>query len=318
MKKNILLLFLFFLFCLNSFPASSTIDGLIFGNYSFYSSTYRLSGMPANNYNTFDIGRIYLNASNNHKDNYFSKITLEANTLSNGNNVFLKFAYLEKREKNFNIKAGLIPSLWVGFEEGIWKDVFVEYTQMHYLKIINPSDKGISFKYEIENLNSSFETMISNGEGFKTVENSKTKNFDLKYSYKKDGFNFSSFFSSNIGDREKQVLSSLFGFENKKFSTALSVFKSINFSTSSTHSSGFSIYSNINISDKYTAFLRWDRFDKNIRKYGDISDYYIAGILKNINEDIKVAISFKETIPQIESSSNKKEAFIQSSFYVKF
>jgi len=310
--------FSFFFFLVKNVFSETSIGGLIFVNYNFYYSNYRSNGSNTDNYNTFDIGRIYLSASNNHKDNYFSKVTLEANTLSNGNNVFLKFAYLEKREEDFNIKVGLIPSLWVGFEEGIWKNVFVEYTQMHYLKVINPSDKGISFKYEIEKLNSSFETMISNGEGFKTIENSKTKNLDLKYSYKKNGFNFSSFFSSNIGDREKEVLSSLFGFENKKFSAALSVFKSINFSTSSIHSTGFSIYSNINISDKYTTFLRWDRYDKNTKKYGDISDYYIFGILRNINEDIKVAISFKETVPQIENSSNKKEAFIQSSFYVKF
>jgi len=317
MKTVIVYLFLFFV-SFSAFSLNTDIDGLIFGNYSFYISDYKSNGTPANNYNTFDIGRIYLNANNNHSSGYYSKLTLEANTLSNGNNVFLKLAYLEKRSDNFNIKMGLIPSLWVGFEEGIWKNVFVEYTQMHYLKVINPSDKGVSLKYNLKNIKSSFETMISNGEGFKTIENSKTKDINLKFSFINSGFNLSSFFLSNLGNKEKQVISTLVGFESNNFSIASSFFKSISFSTYSIHSTGFSIYSNIDLISNYGIFVRWDRYDADIKKSDDIIDYYILGILNKINENIKVALSFKSIVPQKEKLSVKKENLIQSSFYVKF
>lgn len=323
MKKITIISFLMSIFYMNIFSAQTEIDGVIFGSYNFYSSDYRKNGLKSRDYNTFDIGRIYLSALTKHSEDYISKLTLEGNTLSSGNNIFLKLAYLQykSRENNLSVSFGLIPSVWVGYEESYWKNVFVEYTQMHYLKIINPSDKGVSLSYKVDKISSVFDFMISNGEGFKNTEPSKTKNVEIKFSnyYKK--INTSLYYSSNLGDKEKDRIAFLVNIPfNSKISFTASAFKYIDYSTSTLNikGSGSSVYLNMDISDDYSCFIRWDRFDKNKSKSNDINDYFIFGGLKRLTEDIKLALSYKLSIPQKESLTEKKEEIIQSSFNVKF
>ncbi len=318
-NMKILLLAITFTNCFLLNAADVKMDGVIFGSYNFYSSKYKNNGTISNNYNTFDIGRIYLSANTKHSENYNSKITLEANTLSNGNNVFLKLAFLNyvSDDKKISISFGLVPSIWIGDEEGVWRNVFVEYTQMHLNKIITPSDKGVSLKYSISRSNY-FQAMISNGEGFKNLENSKTKNLELKFANSYKNLFSAFYYSSNIGDKEKQRYAFLLSYAYKDFSIGGSFFDYIDYSTFTVKGNGFSIYSHLKLSESLIPFIRWDHFDKNKVKSGDIIDYYIGGVKKILIEDVYAAISYKYLVPQKETSSNKKESIIQSSIYVKF
>lgn len=298
---------------------NADISGVIFSNYNFYSSDYRSNGAKTKDFNSFDIGRIYLTASAEHSQNYFSKVTLEANTLSNGNNTFLKLAYLSfvSNDKKTYIDFGLIPSIWISWEENNWENVFVEFTQMHYLKFLNPSDKGIRGGMFLGK-NFKLETMLSNGEGFKTVENSKTKNIDGKISYLLSGFVASVFYSSQLGDVEKDLIAGGVCYKNEKLKIGGSVFKEIEYSTISVARNGFSIYGNYFLSDKNSFFVRYDFYDKNVSKTRDISDYLIFGFKNKPLASIETAFVYRIFSPRKETVSFKKEEYFSLNIYVKF
>lgn len=311
---------LIFLITVTHIWAEKNIDisGVIFSNYNIYTSDYKSNGTKTKDFNSFDIGRIYLTASSYHSENYSSKVTLEANTLSNGNNVFLKLAYLSyvsKDRKNY-IDFGLVPSLWIGWEENNWENVFVEFTQMHYLKFINPSDKGIRGGILGDNLK--IEAMVSNGEGFKNVESSKTKNIDWKISYLLRRFFVSAFYSSQLGENEKDLIALGIHYKFNNFNIGGSVFKEIEYSTSSILRNGFSIYSNYFFNNKNSLFLRWDFYDKNISKKDDISNYFIMGFKNKPLENIETALVYKIFIPQKEMASIKREEYFSVNIYVKY
>lgn len=105
-------LFLSFL-SVNLLASNINFSGLIFSNYNFYTSRYISNGNLANNFNTFDVGRICLTASSNFSENFSSSFTLEANTLSNGNNVFLKLAYFSYISSNKKFYYDFLLGIWI-------------------------------------------------------------------------------------------------------------------------------------------------------------------------------------------------------------
>lgn len=312
--------FLFLSFIsVNLLASNINFSGLIFSNYNFYTSRYISNGNLANNFNTFDVGRIYLTASSNFSENFSSSFTLEANTLSNGNNVFLKLAYLSyiSSNKKFYYDFGLIPSLWISWEEGAWNNVFIDFVQMHYLKLINPSDKGIRGGYKLYD-KLKFEIMLSNGEGFKIVETSKTKNIDTKLTYTYNDFGIAIFYINQLGVREKELLASGVYYNMNSLKIGYSVFKVIEYSTNSIHREGFSIYSNYNINKKNVVFVRYDYFNRNISKPNNISNYWVFGFKNKPMDNIEIALTYRLFIPKTEMITFKREEYISSNVYVKF
>ena len=295
--------------------------GVLFANYSLYTSQYKeVSKNPAAaspsayNYNTFDVGRIYITASTKYSPNITSKIVLEGTSLSAGNAVFLKNAFLQWKDDTgeLTVEGGMPGTLWISPEEGVWKYRFVEKVQTDFEGVLHSADKGIKVIYKLPKGYGTAEGMLANGEGYKALEmtdthrNRGTKDGQLRLALtplKNKDFSVSAGYLGSVGlSRVRERLMGSVAYQNKKFSIGASAFKSVDFSTYSltiapTGKSGYSIYANLPLTSSVSSFARFDWLDNSLvkSKNYDKKTMQLYGFAKELAKDVKIALTERIT-----------------------
>ena len=139
--------------------------GVGFAHYEFVASQHLQNGTTTQNYNAFEVSRIYLNADAKYDDKVSAFINLEANLTSRdnkNNRIYLKNAELRLNfHKAAKLSAGLVSTPWRGYEEGIWKHRFVSKILEDIEGLLPASDRGVRLSGQIPFL--AYDAKIANG-----------------------------------------------------------------------------------------------------------------------------------------------------------
>ncbi len=317
--------------------AETNIEGLLFGNYSLYTSQYKTSGGAAYNYNSFDVGRVYLTAATKYSPAIASKIVLEANTLSAGNNVFLKLAFLQWKDAAgvFTVEGGMPSTLWIGAEEAVWKYRFVEKVQTDLEGVLKAADKGVKVSYKLPAKLGVAEAMLSNGEGYSALEaadyrNKVTKDGHLKLALMPieglDSLTVSAQYIGSVGlPRVRERFTAGLAYKGKKFSLGASMFRSVDFSTvtaagAAAAKSGFSVYGDLPLSEKLSVFMRVDNTDNSTlaSKSYDTKTLFLGGLACELVKDVKVALTERRSTQGQAAASRKTQNIVSLDMMAKF
>ena len=140
--------------------------GVIFAHYEYGTSQNLKDGTTSQNFNSFEVSRIYLNAEAKYDEKVSGYVNLEADLISRegkNNRVFLKNAELRYA---FNDAAklyfGLVGMPWRAHEETVWHR-FTSKDLEDIEGIGNATDRGIKLSGKIPYL--AYHAMIVNGAG---------------------------------------------------------------------------------------------------------------------------------------------------------
>lgn len=317
--------------------AETKIEGLLMANYALYTSQYKTSGGLAYDYSSFDIGRVYLTAATKYSPNIASKVVLEGNTLTAGNNIFLKMAFLQWKDdaERFTVEGGMPATLWNAGEEANWKYRFVEKVQTDLEGVLKSADKGVKVSYKLPAKLGVAEAMISNGEGFSAVEaadyrNKVTKDGHIKVALTPiegvDALTVSAQYIGGIGlPRVRERFTSGLFYKGKKFSLGASMFRAVDFSTitaagAATAKSGFSVYGDVPLSEKFNLFMRVDNVDNSTlaSKSYDTKTLFIGGLACELVKDVKVALTERRSTQGQAAASRKVQNIVSLDMMAKF
>lgn len=318
------------------YAAETKVEGVLFANYSLTTSDYKSNNTLAYDYNTFDVGRIYVTASSKYTPNITSKIVLEGASTTAGNAVFLKNAFLQWKDDTgtLTIEGGMPGTLWISPEEGVWKYRFVEKVQTDLESILHSADKGIKVIYKLPKGYGTAEAMLANGEGYKALEaqdwrKKGTKDGQLRLAltpFKNKDFSFSAHYLGPVGlGRVRERIVGGVAYQGKKFSLGASAFRSVDYSTfsvtvSPTGKAGYSVYGNLPLTASVSLFGRYDYVDNSFvkTKNYDQKRMQIYGLAKEVAKDLKLALVQRFTYVYPSATVSRKENITSLNLYAKF
>lgn len=318
------------------YAAETKVEGVLFANYSLTTSDYKSNNTLAYDYNTFDVGRIYITASSKYTPNITSKIVLEGATTTAGNAIFLKNAFLQWKDDTgtLTVEGGLPGTLWISPEEGVWKYRFIEKVQTDLEGVLHSADKGIKVIYKLPKGYGTAEGMLSNGEGYKALEaqdwrKKGTKDGHLKLAltpFKNKNFSMSAQYLGPVGlGRVRERIVGGVAYQGKKFSLGASAFRSVDYSTFSatvapTGKAGYSVYGNLPLNKSVSLFGRYDYVDNSFvkTKNYDQKRIQIYGLAKELAKDLKLALVQRFTYVYPSAVVSRKENITSLNLYAKF
>lgn len=151
--------------------ADVKFGGLMFGGYEHNLGRKNSSGADSMGRGEFKINRIYMNADAKFSPKVKGKLTLEGNTTTAGNGVFVKYAYGEYALHDLaSVTFGLLNNPWNGNEEKIWGRRFVEKVQADLEGKHSSADKGIGLLLKDPKGYAELHATFVNGEGTTAVE----------------------------------------------------------------------------------------------------------------------------------------------------
>lgn len=333
MKKRVLLAAVF---CAAAAAqaAEVKIGGLIFAQYEYVVSDHLADGTTSYDQNSFDVGRVYFNADAKFDDRVKGFLQYEVNLVTREgttNSVFLKQAFIEIKDvyPDAKVMVGLVPSLWRGYEEGIWKHRFVAKLLDDFEGINTATDRGARISGKLSYLD--YDLAVANGEGVKAneVKASKYKDFTAKAAvapFKEGplaGLQINCYGQSGNYGRglaRDRVFSGL-SYESKRFN-AMGTFFSLKDQKTAASSldkgRGVSFHGFYNLPKTWWVFGRYDRWDPNKEKDDDARSRVITGIGREITQGVRAALDYQTLTRQKETASAKDESLASLHFELKF
>lgn len=331
MKSMMIFLLLMVVAVGNVIEAAETrLEGVLMGGYTAYLSEFKADGTGANDFNAFMINRIYLTGSAKLSEKMNGKIVLEGNSLTAGNAIFLKLAYLEWKglADGLTVAAGLAGTPWRGFEEGIWKYRFVEKIQEDLESLLKPADHGVKATYQLPGKSGVVEAMVSNGEGFSAVEVSRDKDVQarvivvpLPESLKEFSFSVYGLYGKANTDRRRERVMALVAYDQPSWTVAGSMITAWDQATGGggvTTQFGFSIYGSVILSESWGVLARMDSFDPDVDVASNKRTRVIAGFSYDCGEGVKLALTDHWVIQEAEAVTRKNQHAIQINLGAKF
>ncbi len=164
----------------NSVPV--TFNASFFGNYS-----YTVQGIEGQDFNKFDIERMYLTFKSQISENWKLQATTDiyrntdAGTYYKGLAVRLKFGFIDYTPwQSLSIKAGMIPGPWVGTVESFWKYRGVSATASDKFSYLPTADLGASVTYSLPDKYGELAGYVYNGDSFSSPETNQYKDYVLR------------------------------------------------------------------------------------------------------------------------------------------
>ena len=148
---------------------------------------YTTTGVEGSNFNRFDLDRVYLTAKSQIFDDAKVQLTTDiyrnsaAGTYYAGLSVRLKLAYVDYAPwKPLSIKFGMIPSIWPGFVDGLWKYRGIAPTITDKNSYFSSADLGASVTYTLPDKLGEVAGFMLNGNGYTAPESNRFKDFGLR------------------------------------------------------------------------------------------------------------------------------------------
>ncbi len=262
--------------------------------------------------NAFQVSRAYFTFTNMVSDNLSYKFQTDIGTGgATDYSVYLKNANLAWSSDFGKFVFGLQGMNMFGIQEGNWGYRFIEKSAMDINKYSSSADLGISWEQSFGVLTSSVQ--VSNGTGYKKVEDDKYKKLSMRLLYGeaklKKGVNAGAVISLESDDyvdvnAETQkgsthVFGVFGGFAAGPF-TFGGEFALLN-SYMLTDKSGnlISIYGNYKVSNNLSGFGRFDLGDPDSDTDADGLNYLILGMNYQIDKAFNIAPTLKMKLPEI-------------------
>jgi hypothetical protein len=157
----------------------------------FYLNTYQESSDPGNGgAKTDTLGlhtdRAYITVKYTFDDNWYARFTTdlgnESKTLSHGQNVYVKYAYLEGKLAGDQavLRIGQSHTPWIDHEESLMKYRFIENTMGDKLNFDSSSDLGLGLYGKLAGGMIDYFVTETDGHGYGNGSASKTMDFDSR------------------------------------------------------------------------------------------------------------------------------------------
>jgi len=276
-----------------------TFGATMFGNYA-----YVINGTDGRDFNKFDLDRVYFTMKSQIADDWKLQITTDIyrNTATgsyyNGLDVRLKFAYLDYAVmENVSVKFGMIPGVWNGVEESLWKYRGVYKTVSDQNSYYQTSDLGISATYTLPSKLGEVAAYMQNGDGYQSPELNRYKDYVFRATLNPftsieglKGLSLSGI--GSIGSAgttralERNRYGVLAGYSNSVVLVGAEyIVRKDAPSNPDTVRTGnaFSLFTEIKapfagLQSKLSLILRYDGIEPNVDKGGDMSHFVVAGI----------------------------------------
>ncbi|MCS7184344.1 MAG: hypothetical protein NZ870_00215 [bacterium] len=299
--------------------------GVIFTDLNYTFSEYYYDGSSPTLL-SFDVSRIYLNADIKFLDNVKGFLQIENNIISKEpatnrtsvNDVYLKNAEVHIKKYGFDIRFGLIPTPWRGYEEKFWKHRFVSKVFEDIELGIPATDRGIRLIGKLALLE--YDVGLYNGEGTKSNETNVYKDtlarfaVDIIKTLKLNLF----YLSGRYGDgakNEKEKFFYGFSFENKNISAMGTIYSS---NDKGRNQIGYSIHSVYNLTKKHWLYIRFDSFDPNNDLADDLRSRFYFGFGYKIADGVRAALNYLSINPQKDAATTRLQNTVSYNLEVKF
>ena len=153
--------------------ADVKLSGLVFGQYAQQLSHKNYKGEIGKDRGAFSVSRIYMTGEAKYSPELKAKVVLEGSSrelhVASGtsNAVFVKNAFGEYLfSENLIATFGMIPTPWIGFEEGIWGRRFVQKTPQDQGGVLITADLGAGLLGKLPRGYGDYHFTYVNGEGY--------------------------------------------------------------------------------------------------------------------------------------------------------
>ena len=270
--------------------APTEVSGVIYADY-FYDST---DGVAPAKKSYFELTRLYITAARKLSDKIKIKATLEG--AQPANSLFIKNAAVEFSDvfANQSIRAGVIGTPWIGYEEKIWRYRYVAKTFMDYASLLNSADIGVGLSGKLAGKLIDYDLNVINGEGYKGAEVSEHKDFAARISvepcprakvhaYQQLG---------NTGTGEANRNRTLVGlsYEQEAYSAMAYYFAAKDLSTDK---SGYSVFGSYDILEWLSILCRMDSIDLDTSSSNNSYNRIVAGLSTRVSDDVQLSLDYE-------------------------
>lgn len=317
-----------------AWTAEVKMSGLVFTHYEYVLSNYLADGTTAQSQNSFDVGRVYLNAEAKFTPKIKGFVQYEVNLLTRdatANSVYLKQGLLEISDiyPDAKIMLGLIPSSWRGYEEGIWKHRFVSKILDDIEGFFGATDRGVRLSGKIPHV--AYDLAIINGEATKANETkaSKYKDYTAKVAispFKEgplEGLKINAYLHDGAYDQDlprDRVLAGL-SYESKKFNlmgTSYNAKSRATPASAEAKGEGFSVHGVYNLTDQAWVFARFDQWDPDKNVNDDARSRVFGGVGYKIADGVRITVDYQGLTREKETATSKDENVLFTHFELKF
>ena len=303
MKIKLLLVTICFCFGVFLF-AQTNMSGKV-----FYDYTRNLD----NGGNAFNVRRGYLTYVNNASEDISYKITYDMgnNGAGSEHTAFLKIAMVKYKTPLADVTLGMQAMNMYKTMENTWGHRFIEKGTMGTYRLSPSADLGVGLSRGFGKLFTSL--MITNGGGYKRIEDDNHKKFSLHAVYgqsklnKEDGFNLGGSYSLEPYDVEDSkteninVVGIFGGYAGSGFRGGLE-FDIKN--DGDIRGQIISMYGTYEISNKISLLGRLDQVDLNTSNSGDGIQAIIVGLHHSLGKGAIIAPTIRISTPEDGKSEN--------------
>ncbi|UCH15617.1 MAG: hypothetical protein JSV22_06545 [Bacteroidales bacterium] len=266
------------------------------------------------NETAFEIKRAYLGYEYNMSKHFSGKINLDFGNPESGkfqHAAYLKYAYLNYRDKNFNIYFGMIKTALFEIQENIWCHRYIIKSFQDEYKFESSADIGVSMAYKINDI-LSVDAILVNGEGYKSVQLDSTYRGGAGITVTPlQGLILRGYFDYEKKDEALLNIATFIGYTRNAISAGMEFNIEKNNDYEKDHNlTGYSTYASYRIKKKLEVFGRYDNLSSNTLagetepwNIGKDGQMFMAGIEYAPVKGIKLAPNYKGWLPSAEGSS---------------
>lgn len=311
--KKVSILVVLLLAAMFVFPVHAE-NGKISGKV-YYDFTLDLS-KNADNYNAFEIHRVYFGYEKQLNDNVMFKLTTDVGREGSTGKLdaYLKYAYVDYKTSLGNIIVGLQSLNIFNVQEHMWGYRFIEKSPMDLYKWASSADLGIGYKRKFGE-KAGLSAIISNGPGYKKSENDKYKKYSVNLNFGesklagKDGYSAGVVvayepYEFAVDTVKGKTLFGAYGAYAKsgvRVGAEFDMFKDGGPDVTKQIISAFAVYK---INDKTELLARVDMYDPNTDVDKDGQTYVIAGASFVPSKGFYVAPNLRFTAYQADGVDN--------------
>lgn len=266
------------------------------------------------NETAFEITRAYLGYEYEFSKNFSAKINLDFGNPESGkfqHVAYLKYAYLNYRNRNFSIYFGMIKTSLFEIQEKNWGHRYILKSFMDEYKFESSADIGVSLTYKINDI-LSIDAILVNGEGYKSVQLDSTYRGGAGITITPfQDFILRGYFDYEKKDEPLVNFTTFIGYSNDALSAGLEFNIENNNNYDKDHNlTGYSAYASYQVNKWFEVFGRYDYLTSNklsgepdpwnISNDGQL---FMAGLEFTPVKGIKLAPNYKGWLPSAGASS---------------
>ena len=234
---------------------------------------------------------------------------------------YIKFAQISWTRNNFNLQAGIIPTLLFGTQDKFWGYRYIMQSVQGEYKFGNSADLGISTSYKIADWISA-DAIIVNGEGYKKIQKKDGLLYGLGTTIEPlKGMMIRLY--ANINEDVARLnnitnYAMLLGYKNKTFSIGAeyNMVRNLKF-IANNDKEALSVYGTLFLGEKNKLFARVDKIESLNELYqADDEIGIILGSEFKIGKYINLAPNFRMYIPAENNLNNKYMLYLSARFNI--